>query len=81
MGKRCGTGINFYDSEKFLGKKYGFLRWEGSFVNNKQHGVGQMYVQAKGMEGDERWAGDTAVKGPVVEFKEGQIVEGWDNNK
>ena len=33
-----------------------------------------MYVAAE-MEGDERWAGDTAVKGPMIEFDNGYPVD------
>ena len=50
------------------------MRWEGEFVNNHPHGIGQAYVAATNLEGDERWAGDTAVKGPVVEFVEGKMI-------
>ena len=70
-GKRAGEGVSFFDEHAHLGK-HGLLRWEGPFVNDKPHGSGQAYVAAP-MEDDEheRWAGDTAVKGPIVEFVEG----------
>ena len=71
-GKRSGAGINFFDERKNLGK-YGLLRWEGSFMNDRPHGKGQAYVAAE-MEGDERWSGDTAVKGPAVEFVHGKSI-------
>ena len=44
------------------------------FEDNQPHGEGQAYVAATNLAGDERWAGDTAVKGPVVEFVEGEMV-------
>ena len=74
-GKRQDkAGISFYSEGVSLGRE-GVLRWEGPFVNDLAHGVGQAYVAAEGMEGDERWAGDTAVKGPRIEFKEGMPVD------
>ena len=51
------------------------LRWEGPFVHDRAHGVGQAYVAAEMEEGDERWAGDTAVKGPLIEFNCGTPVD------
>ena len=41
---------------------------------DRPHGSGQAYVASVEMEGDERWAGDTAVKGPVVEFVDGEAI-------
>ena len=72
-GKRHGLGISFYGSES-LGR-HGILRWEGPFIDDLAHGTGQAYVRAEGLEADdERWEGDTAVKGPTIEFVEGRPV-------
>ena len=71
-GRRQGRGINFFGDD-FLGK-HGILRWEGEFVDDRAHGVGQTYVAAE-MDGDERWAGDTAVRGAELEFAEGRPID------
>ena len=72
-GKRDGNGISFFDEGVHLGK-HGLLRWEGPFVNDKAHGQGQAFVALKDEDEHGRWAGDTAVKGPVVNFVEGEAV-------
>ena len=48
------------------------LRWEGPFVDNVPHGVGQAYVANRNEDEHERWSGDTAVKGPPLEFENGR---------
>lgn len=77
QGKRSGSGITFFNEAE----KHGVLRWEGPFNNDLPHGVGQAYVRAPGEEGefaaDGRWVGDTAIKGPTVEFAQGKPVKGW----
>lgn len=72
-GQRHGDGISFY-GEDSLGR-HGILRWEGPFVNDRAHGVGQAYVTANFEDEHERWSGDTAVKGPSIEFVEGRPVD------
>jgi hypothetical protein len=76
-GKRVGTpGITFYSEGVNLGR-HGILRWEGNFVNNLAHGIGQAYVAAgddERMKDDDRWVGDTAVKGPKLEFQNGRVI-------
>ena len=73
-GKREGHGMSFFAEGIHLGKM-GVLRWEGSFVNDFAHGVGQSFVKAEHLgEEDERWVGDTAVKGPEIEFVRGEVV-------
>ena len=72
QGKRNGAGISFYGDES-LGK-HGILRWEGPFVDDLAHGVGQAYVKADFGKDDKRWTGDTAVKGPMIEFDRGRAV-------
>ena len=72
-GQREGVGVSFYGEE--LVQKHGILRWEGTFENNQAHGVGQAFISSQ-LEGkDERWSGDLAIKGPVIEFRNGQIVK------
>lgn len=71
-GRREGWGINFFGDD-FLGK-HGVLRWEGPFENDRAHGSGQAYVQAEMDDEHGRWSGDLAVKGPTLEFCEGQPV-------
>lgn len=72
-GKREGSGISFYNNES-LGR-HGILRWEGPFVDNLAHGVGQAYVANPSKDELNRWAGDTAVAGPRIIFKRGQPVD------
>lgn len=69
-GRRQGSGISFYGDGSLGG--HGILRWEGPFVDNLAHGVGQAYVAAKFEDEHERWSGDTAVKGPLIAFDEGR---------
>lgn len=71
--KRGGKGISFYGPES-LGK-HGILRWEGPFVDDLAHGVEQAYVKADFEEDDERWTGDTAVKGLTIDFERGGAVD------
>ena len=73
-GKREGFGVTFFTEGESLGK-FGVLRWEGEFVNDKPHGKGQAYVAAEKKEGDERWIGDTAVRGPEIEFENGKTID------
>jgi len=79
-GKRSGTGISFFDDgrEDNSSRNFpfnGLLRWEGPFENDKAHGVGQSYYAAKGMDGDNRWEGDTAVKGQRMIFRNGDFID------
>ena len=69
-GKRAGHGITFFDETH----AHGVLRWEGPFVDDKPHGIGQAYVRAERDDEHGRWVGDTAVKGPLLEFVEGKPV-------
>ena len=69
-GKRVGHGISFFDQHAHLGK-HGLLRWEGNFVEDRPRGAGQAFVvntAAAEDNEDERWLGDTAIKGPIIEF-------------
>ena len=59
-GQQHGDRISFYGKE-ILGR-HGILHWEGPFVNNRAHGIGQAYVAAKFEDEHKRWSGDTAVK-------------------
>ena len=43
-------------------------------VDDKPHGIGQAYVRAERDDEHGRWVGDTAVKGPLLEFVEGKPV-------
>ena len=54
--------------------KWGYDRWEGDFVDDKPHGIGQAYVRAERDDEHGRWVGDTAVKGPLLEYVEGKPV-------
>jgi hypothetical protein len=72
-GQREGLGISFYGAE--LVQKHGILRWEGPFENDQAHGVGQAYISSALEDKDERWIGDLAIKGPVIEFRNGQIIK------
>ena len=74
-GKREGSGLLFFDSNTDFGKTLSLLRWEGSFVNDQAHGIGQSYIAAEAMEEDDRWAGDTAVKGKEIVYKDGEIIK------
>ena len=73
-GKREGHGITFFVEGKSLGK-HGILRWEGPFANDRPHGLGQAYVAAEKEDEHGRWSGDTAIKGPEIEFVNGEPVD------
>jgi len=74
-GERAGQpGIIFFPEDESLCRQ-GILRWEGNFVNGQAHGIGQAYVAAgEDMKDDDRWVGDTAVKGALVEFQHGHVT-------
>ena len=67
--------------EHFLSynKSYGnslIQRMQGPFVDNVPHGAGRGYVKMeKKDKTDQRWEGDTAVKGPVIVFDMGKPVD------
>ena len=49
---------------------------QGPFVDNVPHGAGRGYVKMeKKDKTDQRWEGDTAVKGPVIVFDMGKPVD------
>ena len=64
-GLREGQGVSFFDG------KFGVARWEGSFHNNVPHGKGQLYYFSEAEDEHGRWEGDLAVKGPMLEFRNG----------
>lgn len=73
-GNREGKGISFYGEE--LTAKTGILRWEGAFTSNQAHGIGQTYIASplQGSEDEERWSGDLAIKGALLEFNNGRVA-------
>ena len=42
-----GDGLRHGDGANLYGGKWGYDRWEGPFVDDKPHGIGQAYVRAE----------------------------------
>lgn len=76
-GWRHGQGVLYFGvGEQIVGKGRHGRRWEGSFEQDKAHGIGTMYIASTAPTSTD--SSDSTELTVPAEFKHGELMEQFD---